>query len=270
MPLYLDRHDMSGSTAEDVAAAHVQDLAVQGKYGVRYLTYWFDLQTGKGFCLVEAPSKDAAETVHREAHGLVALDIIEVDRPTVEQFLGRVREPLPGQPWAETAFRAILFTDLEGSTPFTQRLGDAGAMELIRAHDVIIRDAFGRLDGSEVKHTGDGIMGSFASVSRAVECSIAIQRQFAAHNQERRDAPLRLRVGLSAGEPVTERDDLFGAAVQLAKRICDSAEPEKILVSNVVRELCIGKDFAFADQGEVMFKGFDEPVRIHEVHWRDG
>jgi len=79
MPLFLDIHKyVPGLTAEAVAGAHKKDLETQGKYGVKYLKYWFDEGTGKVFCLVEAPSKEAAERVHKEAHGLVADEIIEV------------------------------------------------------------------------------------------------------------------------------------------------------------------------------------------------
>ncbi len=79
MPLYMDVHEhVEGLTAEAVAEAHKKDLEVQGKHGVNYRQYWFDEGTGKVFCLVEAPSKEAAETVHREAHGLTADSITEV------------------------------------------------------------------------------------------------------------------------------------------------------------------------------------------------
>jgi len=71
-------HHVDGLTVEAVAGAHAKDLETQAKYGVKYLKYWFDEGTGKVFCLVEAPNKEAAETVHREAHGLVADEIIEV------------------------------------------------------------------------------------------------------------------------------------------------------------------------------------------------
>jgi hypothetical protein len=79
MPLYLDvHHKVEGLTGPAVAGAHEKDLRVQTKYGVNYLRYWYDEGTGKVFCLVEAPSKEAAAAVHREAHGLVADEIIEV------------------------------------------------------------------------------------------------------------------------------------------------------------------------------------------------
>jgi hypothetical protein len=79
MPLYMDIHDhVEGLTADAVAGAHAKDVEVQRKHGVKYLKYWFDEGTGKVFCLVEAPSKEAANAVHREAHGLVADQLIEV------------------------------------------------------------------------------------------------------------------------------------------------------------------------------------------------
>jgi Protein of unknown function (DUF4242) len=79
MPLFLDIHQhVPGLTAEAVAGAHAKDLQTQTKHGVKYLKYWFDEGTGKVFCLVEAPSKEAAAAVHRDAHGLLADEIIEV------------------------------------------------------------------------------------------------------------------------------------------------------------------------------------------------
>jgi hypothetical protein len=77
MPLYLDvHHRIEGLTREAVQEAHRRDLAVQDKHGVKYVRYWYDTVSGKVYCLVEAPSKEAAEAVHREAHGLVADEII--------------------------------------------------------------------------------------------------------------------------------------------------------------------------------------------------
>ena len=79
MPLYMDVHkNVQGLTADAVAGAHQKDLEVQDKHGVKYLRYWFNEQDGTVFCLCEAPSKEAAEAVHREAHGLLADEIIEV------------------------------------------------------------------------------------------------------------------------------------------------------------------------------------------------
>jgi class 3 adenylate cyclase len=264
VPLFLDRHDIPGVRAEDLAMAHARDVLIEKQYGVRYLTYWFDPARGTAFCLAEGPDPGSVEAVHRDSHGLVASRIIPVDQRSVACFMGAILEPEPGQPFVHTAFRAILFTDMEGSTALTMRGGDAAATELLRAHDAIVRAALSTLGGNEVKHTGDGIMACFPSATRAVECAVEIQRQVEEYNRQAATA-LRLRIGVSCGEPVTEEGDLFGAAVQLAARICACATAGAILVSGAVRELCLGKGFAFDDTGPAQLKGFDEPVRLYGV-----
>jgi class 3 adenylate cyclase len=164
----------------------------------------------------------------------------------------------------------ILFTDIEGSTTLTQRLGDARAQELLRAHNAIVRDSLKACGGSEIKHTGDGIMASFPTASSAAECAVAIQRSVEGRDgRPDSDRAFAVRIGLNAGEPVVEEGDLFGTSVQLARRICDLAGSGQILVSNVVRELTAGKGFLFAEVGEVVPKGFEEPVRLYELRWRD-
>jgi class 3 adenylate cyclase len=264
VPLYMDRHDLPGATAEDVARVHVADLAVQDHYGVRYTTYWFDPLTESAFCLVQAPTKDAAETVHRESHGMVAAQVIEVDERAVREFLGQIVEPTPGDPWVATAFRTVLFTDIEGSTKLTETLGDARAMRLVRDHDEIVRDAIEAHGGQVVKHTGDGVMASFLSVTRALETAAAIQRDLAKRNQSA-EVPFNVRIGVAAGEPVTANDDLFGATVQLAARLCATADPGAAHVSGAVRELAVGKGFKFEDLGDLTLKGFHEPVRAFRL-----
>lgn len=266
MPLYMDRHEAAGVTPRDVAEAHMRDLEVQDKYGVRYLTYWHDPEREVMFCLADAPDITSAEAVHREAHGMVAGKVIEVDGEMVRSFLGRIIEPAPGEEYAASAFRTVLFTDIEGSTSLTQRLGDAGAMKVLRRHNEIIRDCLSTQRGREVKHTGDGVMASFDSVARALVCAVDIQRGFDEHNRSS-EQPLRIRVGMSAGEPVTENDDLFGACVQLAARICSVCDPGSILASTAVKELALGKGFSWRERGQVPLRGFAEPVRVHELVW---
>jgi len=118
-----------------------------------------------------------------------------------------------------------------------------------------------------VKHTGDGIMASFTSAAATVRCAARIQAELARYQQENPMLALKVRIGAAAGEPVEKHRDLFGSTVQLAARLCSHAEPEQILVSNVVVELCMGKGMPFEDLGEVSLRGFDRPVRIHAVKW---
>lgn len=277
MPIYMDRHDAKGVSAREVADAHRKDLEIQDKHGCKAITYWVDEARGAVFCLIDAKQKQAVVNMHNEAHGDVPTKIIEVDPETVNAFLGRVEDPpTPNKspdstsevPVVDSAFRTIMFTDMEGSTTITTSLGDAKAMELLRTHDAIIRDAIKTHGGSEVKHTGDGFMISFSTTSRAVECANSIQRGFASYNKKDPITTIHIRIGLSAGEPVTEGHDLFGSTVQLAARICDQAEPDQILVTRVIKNLCIGKKLPFSDQGEKTLRGFDEPVWLYEVGWQ--
>lgn len=187
--------------------------------------------------------------------------------PEIFEFLGAAQAPVrqaePAARAAPSATSTVLFTDIVSSTALTQRLGDAQAQELVRAHDTIVRAALAAHGGREIKHTGDGIMASFPTASSGVECAVAVQRGVEA------DGSLSVRIGLNAGEPVAEDADLFGTAVQLARRICDEGDAGEILVSDVVRQLAAGKGLLFADRGEVIPKGFDEAVRLYEVRWRD-
>jgi class 3 adenylate cyclase len=267
MPLFLDRHDAPGATAAEVAALHALDMSLQDSYGVRYVTYWFDESGGKVFCLAEGPDRAALEAVHREAHGLVAEDIIEVGYGPINAFLGPIPQYPAGEAYIDPAVRAILFTDMCGSTEQTQELGDQGHVAILREHDDIVRVELTTHGGREIKHTGDGIMASFRSVVSAVDCAISIQRILAGRN---RDAAvvLQVRIGISAGEPVADHDDLFGAAVQLAARLCSIAEPGGVAVSTAVRELCIGKRLEFDCAGPIALKGFAEPVQVHQVIWQ--
>jgi class 3 adenylate cyclase len=110
-------------------------------------------------------------------------------------------------------------------------------------------------------------MSSFSSAATAIEFSSTVQQKLRARN-ESSQYPFRVSVGISAGEPLTRgSDDLFGATVQIAARLCAVAEPEQILVSSVVHDLCAGKRINFEDRGQVALKGFPEPAHIFAVNW---
>jgi class 3 adenylate cyclase len=263
MPIFLDRHEVGDFSAEDIADLHVKDMEIQDKYGVKFLTYWYDAERRTTFCLVDAPNKETADKVHAEAHGHVANEMVAVDLSAVEAFLGRVQDPPSAKtmPLDDSAFRAIMFTDMVGSTEMTARLGDTMAVELLRAHDAIIRRSLEQHGGSEVKHLGDGIMASFDDVPASVVCAITIQRDFASYNEKSKN-PILVRIGIHAGEPVEESDDLFGSAVQMAARICDIAQASAIIVSREVKDACSNVDLWFEPKGSETLKGFSEPVEL--------
>ena len=272
MPIFMDRHDLRGAKAEDVAEAHRRDVDIQDRHGVKYMAYWFDEERGSGFCLVHAPDAATAEQVHREAHGEIANAIIPVDLTAVEAFLGRIGDPRQAgggpAPAVDPGRRAVMFTDIVGSTEMTARLGDAAALELVRTHDALVRRGLEAYGGREVKHTGDGIMAAFDKVPNAVRAAADIQRRFAAYNAEAAES-LSVRIGIHAGEPVEEHNDLFGATVQLAHRLCSEAEADGVVVSGLVRELSEADAAHFVALGERRLKGFPEMVQAFRLEWRD-
>jgi class 3 adenylate cyclase/pimeloyl-ACP methyl ester carboxylesterase len=195
--------------------------------------------------------------------------------------------------------RTVLFSDIVGHTEMMRRMGDEKGREVLREHERITREALKAHGGTEVKTMGDGFMASFASAAGALGCAVALQRAFEERNASlpahpepvegraepqpsahastssaRADRsvdaePIRVRIGLNAGEPIAEDEDLFGAAVIRAARIAALAQAGEILVANVVREIAEGKGFLFSDRGEVVLRGFDDPVRLFEVRWAE-
>jgi class 3 adenylate cyclase len=211
---------------------------------------------------------DARLALLEGASAATYLDDMDGVLSTIDDFLGDGEEAAPAPTMQPSAFRTVLFTDVEGSTALTQRLGDAKARAVLREHERIVREALTSHGGAEVKTMGDGFMASFSSATPALECAIAMQRAFAEHNGTA-DEPIKVRIGLNAGEPIAEEEDLFGTAVIMAARIAAQANGGEILTANVLRELTAGKDFLFADRGEATLRGFDDPVRLYEVRWQD-
>lgn len=174
------------------------------------------------------------------------------------------------------AMRAILFTDIVGHTEMMSRLGDAKGRDVLREHERITRETLAEHGGAEVKAMGDGFMAWFSSAQKAVECAVALQRNLsrgpassAPKGEGSTIEGVSIRVGLNAGEPIEEDGDLFGTSVITASRICAQAGGGEIVVSDVVRQLVAGKGFEFSDRGAVALKGFEEPVRLFEVRWRE-
>lgn len=272
MPLYMDIHVVPGATPDALEEAHNADLAVQDKHCVHCLKYWFNEEAGKVFCLFDAPNPEAAAAVHREAHGLMAEKIIEVDADMADGLMGpgvvsnTGAVLIPDQmDRRDTGIRSILFTDIVGSTEMCSRHGDDAAIRMLGIHDHVVRTSLGAHNGREVKHTGDGIMAAFNSAANAVKSACAIQGKLNDHNGAGPDFPVVVRIGISAGEPVEQAADLFGSTVQLAARLCAQAEPGQVLVSNVVADLCIGKNLKFIDAGCCELKGFEAPVATRFV-----
>lgn len=220
---------------------------------------------------VRGHDQDAAR---RLAAGLVDCRYVVV--PTADEHMTEADAFLaedtgPGVIWAEGGVRTILFTDVEAHTALMARLGDEAGRELLREHERLTRLALATHGGAEIKTMGDGFLTSFGSAQRALECAISLQRAISESSvlSPAASAGLRIRVGINAGEPIAEDNDLFGASVIAAARLAGEADGGQVFVADVVRQLVAGKGFALEDRGERVLRGFSEPTRVWELAWAD-
>ena len=188
--------------------------------------------------------------------------------PTIEQlaeslieFIGAGQE----QQTAGQTTRSILFTDIEGSTSLVDRLGDAEARALTREVEQITNAAIRSHSGVQVKSMGDGVLAWFSAASAAVDAAIEVQSRLAA---QPRFSSVQVRIGISAGEPISELDDLYGATVNQAARIMSTANGGEIMVSDLVRGLLQGRPYTFEDRGLHELRGFRESVQLFSIDWR--
>ena len=205
--------------------------------------------------------------------GLAQDDMTKIVR-AIGELMGTEIEIAPRLPEAAhgpaAGVRTILFTDVVEHTGMMRRLGDEAGRAVLREHEELTRNALKRHGGDEVKTMGDGFMASFTSVTAAVECAVALQRAIEERNSNLDTGSgerVQVRIGLNAGEPIAEGGDFFGAAVIMAARIAGHAAGGEILASDVVRGLCAGKGFLFADRGESVLRGFEDSVHLYEVRW---
>lgn len=277
------------SREEELHVRRMQQAAVEPKTQGALLRTMFDVDVSEEAETVTTP----ALVMHSRKDRQLAFELgrevaavlpnarfvpFEANSPAVWQFQEKLLSELRAFVGVEAAEKkvaatdaqgthTILFTDVVGHTGMMQRLGDEAGRALLREHERITREVLRGHAGTEVKTMGDGFMASFGSASRALECAIALQRAFEEWN-ETAEEPLRVRVGLNAGEPIAEEDDLFGTAVILAARIAAQADGGEILTSETVRGLVAGKKFLFSDRGETVLRGFEDAARLYEVSWQ--
>jgi class 3 adenylate cyclase len=250
----------SGWDVSDAAAHITAPTLVLKHAGIQYVT--------------DAMARGVAATIpgaRLAMHPGTWADNIEGLADRIIEFLGEGKSETGTQPLrAERAQTAspvtILFTDVERNTELLALLGDEAWRALLREHERMTREQLKAYSGAEIKTIGDAFMTSFASATQAVECAIAVQRAFAERNTAAKH-PLHVRIGINCGEPIAEDGDLFGTSVTMASRIAGTAAGGEIVVANVVRELVAGKGFLFADRGDVVLRGFEDPVRLYEVRW---
>ena len=238
MPLFMDRHDDPNITPERGAEAHRADIRLQDHYGCKFRTYWLDQRRGHVFCLVEAPSREHVEEVHRNAHGEIPNQIIEVEERLGELFLGRITDPDHG-PTAEdgapliseSPFRTILSAEWLPSqampSPETRPDGPSAR---------VLRDVLTHHGGQEVQHATGKFLASFASVSGALECAIEMQQMSPSGTGAHRNGRRGVSIGICTGSPVTQSHKFFGDMIRLAGRLCRVGRDGQIVVASSVRD----------------------------------
>jgi AraC-like DNA-binding protein len=278
MPIYMDVHDVQGAGADDLAEAHRKDMLIQGKYHCKCMTYWFDEIKGNAFCLIEAPNRSAMKEMHRASHGLVPSKIIEVNNDVVEAFLGRTGDPEDAEitgaglkVFSETAFRIILVTGLKDPVLLRHELGIRISDELLMKMNSVIRRELSAYAGREVEHTGNGFIASFRSAAKAISSALAILKNMSPAEKKLTD----FEIAISAGDPVSKSDKVFGDAVQLARHLCSvSQNSSKVVISTTVKELLtaeqIGKNkkniYSLLPQDESFLESLFSKL---EKNWQD-
>ena len=234
----MDFHKIAGITIEDVKKAHMADLSVQEKYGVKYHQFWVNQEAGTIFCLTEGPDMETCEMVHRLAHGNVACAMTEVEPGYYKVFMGEGHKVDHGivrnkDGSMDLGYRSILVVVVHEVTK-ANGFEDPGKPLHSQWARQVVQQKIDEYNGRLVKWVNDdSIVGVFNDPTQAVRCARNMQQTLVGSNRE-----VAFRAGLSAGQPVTEDGEFFTNALKLAHRISHVATENQIVVSSLARHLC--------------------------------
>lgn len=271
----MDIHIVPGVKARDVAEAHRKDLVHQGEHECKCMTYWIDEERENIFCLIEGPTKEAVEEMHKKAHGLVPNKIIEVSSTLVESFLGRIYDPSDAtvsddglKIFSDPSFRILLVTKMTDSALLQHECGMEKATELLSRHNDITRKNLAQYGGREVEYGGTGFISSFALAAKAVSCALAIQKDM-------KEAGITgFRIAINAGEPVEKSNQLFGDTIQLAEKLCAIAKNDQVVIASSVKEL-VSKDHFQNKKNDILALALQDETLLGslfnklEENWQD-
>lgn len=245
MPLFMDFHKFEDITIEGVKTAHMADVAVQDKYGVKYHQFWVNEQAGTVFCLMEGPDKESCAAVHREAHGAIACNITEVEPGFYQVMMGNVKKMdrdmvgnEDGTP--DLGYRYILATSVYGITKAVD-LNDFNQLQSPQWARKLIAETIVENKGRQITWgTDDSLIGVFNNASNVISCAVYIYDKLMREKQGKTQTVFRIGVG--ASQPVTEKGNFFSDIIKLARRLSIIALPNQILISSLVKKLCIDED----------------------------
>ncbi|WP_430813532.1 nickel-binding protein [Carboxylicivirga sp. RSCT41] len=245
MPLYMDCHHLPGIRLEDAKVAHIRDVAVQAKYGVKYHQFWVNEEKEMAFCLVEGPSKEACQATHMEANFMTACNIVEVDGGLYSAFMAygqaidhgvvMEKDDLP-----DSGFRFILTLDIIALTQVTNSV-DFEQLKFPEAPRNIAHEYISKHQGRLLKQLQkESIIATFMTPEGALRCALAIKDDYDRRYADSAESPwnIRYKMGISVGQPVTEHEDrLFEKAIRDSSRLCKVAANGHIKVSSEIGKL---------------------------------
>lgn len=284
MPLYMDYHnDLRGITVEEVKNAHLLDLAAQDEHGVKYHQFWINEGAGTVFCFMEGPSKEACEAVHINAHGMGACNIVEVEAGFYSLFMGEGYKVDHGHVQnadgsTDTGYRCILVVGISALTQATNSK-DFPHLKLSSAAKKLALDRVIHFYGRRVEHLADdNLLAVFQHPESALRCARQIHEEILwnQRNKGGEDWNIIFRMGLSLGQPVSEADEFFGDGIKLARRLCNLATANQVLISSEykthcnTREILGGANGRFVVLDELEEKFISNLFNITEAHLSDG
>lgn len=247
MPIYMDIHFVGDVTLEETRKAHLADLAVQEKYGVSYLQYWFNEKAQIVYCLMEAPDKESCAATHLEANGISACQIVEVEGGRYDIFMGSNQKQDHGLVRREdgeidNGYRYIFALNIMTIS----KKSDTIKFDQLKLPEKPKELALGLIDNCGGKEAGTSeynyLLAVFNDAKSALRCAYNIQQEFFKLIENQSSDNFSFQIGLSIGEPLTEKEGFFTEAIRRCQRFCLIAAGNEILTSSEFEELCNPKE----------------------------
>jgi AraC-like DNA-binding protein len=245
MPLFMDFHELdqfSEETLQQLKEGHRLDLAAQSKYNVQYKHYYVSKENKRAFCVMEGPDKESCQAVHREAHGLIACNIVEVELNQYGLMMGSPLSDADGLHFHEdgsvdSGLRTILFIN---TLTLTSNIGIDGLQlsNHFLNYSYELKDVLSRYGGREITSSRNETVYAFTSCANAVHCGSEVQERVSNLNKSLENRKIRFEttVSINAGEPVTMDNKFFGETLQLARRMAYAGRDGDVIVSSSVNE----------------------------------
>ena len=245
MPLFMDFHKFESITIEDVKNAHMADLATQEKYGVKYHQFWVNEEAGSVFCLIEGPDPESCEAVHKHAHGNIACALVKVEPGFYELIMGKDHRVDPFgrvinlDGTHDPGYRNVMVVTLQAISS-AKNHKDFHASKIFHDARKLVAQKVAEFDGRKVEWAVvDSVVSVFNSTANTVRCAQQVQKAFQSRQttNQHPNGELTFRIGVSAGQPVTEKSDFFEEAIKLAIRLSHMGEGNQIILSSLVNDL---------------------------------